>query len=135
MREIFAFARAQGMLTAPRGSVNGSLVAYATDMSDIDPIEHDIIFERFLTIGRKGSMPDVDMDFPSDRRDEVIEYMIRRFGTDHVAQIVTFGTLAARAAVRDVGTRPRHGIRPDGSRGQADPRQPRRPLHHRALAG
>ena len=103
VREIFAFARAQGMLTAPRGSVNGSLVAYATDMSDIDPIEHDIIFERFLTIGRKGSMPDVDMDFPSDRRDEVIEYMIRRFGADHVAQIVTFGTLAARAAVRDVG--------------------------------
>ncbi len=103
VREIFAFARAQGMLTAPRGSVNGSLVAYATDMSDIDPIEHGIIFERFLTIGRKGSMPDVDMDFPSDRRDEVIEYMIRRFGADHVAQIVTFGTLAARAAVRDVG--------------------------------
>ena len=83
--------------------MNGSLVAYATDMSDIDPIEHDIIFERFLTVGRKGSMPDVDMDFPSDRRDEVIEYMIRRFGTDHVSQIVTFGTLAARAAVRDVG--------------------------------
>ena len=103
VREIFAFARAQGMLTAPRGSVNGSLVAFATDMSDIDPVKHDIIFERFLTIGRKGSMPDVDMDFPSDRRDEVIEYMIRRFGTDHVAQIVTFGTLAARAAVRDVG--------------------------------
>ncbi|MDE2902301.1 MAG: DNA polymerase III subunit alpha, partial [Chloroflexota bacterium] len=103
VREIFDFARGLGMLTAPRGSVNGSLVAYATDMSDIDPIEHDIIFERFLTIGRKGSMPDVDMDFPSDRRDEVIEYMIRRFGADHVAQIVTFGTLAARAAVRDVG--------------------------------
>ncbi|MYD92852.1 MAG: DNA polymerase III subunit alpha [Chloroflexi bacterium] len=103
VREIFDFARGRGMLTAPRGSVNGSLVAYATDMSDIDPIEHDIIFERFLTIGRKGSMPDVDMDFPSDRRDEVIEYMIRRFGADHVAQIVTFGTLAARAAVRDVG--------------------------------
>ncbi|MDE2769433.1 MAG: DNA polymerase III subunit alpha [Chloroflexota bacterium] len=103
VREIFAFARGKGMLTAPRGSVNGSLVAFATDMSDIDPIEHDIIFERFLTIGRKGSMPDVDMDFPSDRRDEVIEYMIRRFGADHVAQIVTFGTLAARAAVRDVG--------------------------------
>ena len=103
VREIFAFARAQGMLTAPRGSVNGSLVAYATDMSDIDPVEHDIIFERFLTIGRKGSMPDVDMDFPSDRRDEVIEYITQRFGSDRVAQIVTFGTLAARAAVRDVG--------------------------------
>ena len=103
VREIIAFARAQGMLTAPRGSVNGSLVAYAADMSDIDPVEHDIIFERFLTIGRKGSMPDVDMDFPSDRRDEVIEYITRRFGAEHVAQIVTFGTLAARAAVRDVG--------------------------------
>ena len=103
VREIFAFARSRDMLTAPRGSVNGSLVAYATNMSDIDPIKHNIIFERFLTIGRKGSMPDVDMDFPSDRRDEVIQYMMRRFGEDHVAQIVTFGTLAARAAVRDVG--------------------------------
>ncbi len=101
--EIMAHARGQGMLTAPRGSVNGSLVAYATGMSDIDPLEHGIIFERFLTIGRKGSMPDVDMDFPSDRRDEVIDYITQRFGADHVAQIVTFGTLAARAAVRDVG--------------------------------
>ena len=101
--EIMAFARKQGMLTAPRGSVNGSLVAYATGMSEIDPIKHDIIFERFLTLGRKGSMPDVDMDFPSDRRDEVIDYISRRYGADHVAQIVTFGTLAARAAVRDVG--------------------------------
>ena len=101
--EIMAFAREQGMLTAPRGSVNGSLVAYATGMSEIDPIKHDIIFERFLTLGRKGSMPDVDMDFPSDRRDEVINYISNRYGADHVAQIVTFGTLAARAAVRDVG--------------------------------
>ena len=94
--EIMAFAREQGMLTAPRGSVNGSLVAYATGMSEIDPIKHDIIFERFLTLGRKGSMPDVDMDFPSDRRDEVINYISNRYGADHVAQIVTFGTLAAR---------------------------------------
>ena len=101
--EIMEFARAQGMLTAPRGSVNGSLVAYATGMSEIDPIKHNIIFERFLSVGRKGSMPDVDMDFPSDRRDEVIKYITQRFGSDHVAQIVTFGTLAARAAVRDSG--------------------------------
>ena len=101
--DILQFARDRGMLAAPRGSVNGSLVAFATGMSDIDPITHDIMFERFLTVGRKGSMPDVDMDFPSDRRDEVIEYIAQKYGEDHVAQIVTFGTLAARAAVRDVG--------------------------------
>ena len=101
--DIIRFARGAGMLTAPRGSVNGSLVAFATGMSDIDPIKHDIMFERFLTVGRKGSMPDVDMDFPSDRRDEVIDYIVRTYGAEHVAQIVTFGTLAARAAVRDVG--------------------------------
>ncbi len=101
--DIIRFARGAGMLTAPRGSVNGSLVAFATGMSDIDPVKHDIMFERFLTVGRKGSMPDVDMDFPSDRREEVIDYIVRTYGADHVAQIVTFGTLAARAAVRDVG--------------------------------
>lgn len=101
--DIIHFAQGRGMLTAPRGSVNGSLVAFATGMSDIDPIKHDIMFERFLTVGRKGSMPDVDLDFPSDRREEVIKYITDTYGSDHVAQIVTFGTLAARAAVRDVG--------------------------------
>ncbi|MBM4437828.1 MAG: DNA polymerase III subunit alpha, partial [Actinobacteria bacterium] len=101
--DILRFARGRGMLTAPRGSVNGSLVAFATGMSDIDPIKHHIMFERFLTVGRKASMPDVDMDFPSDRRDEVIRYIVSKYGADHVAQIVTFGHLAARAAVRDVG--------------------------------
>ncbi len=101
--DIVRFARDGGMLTAPRGSVNGSLVAFAMGMSDIDPIKHDIMFERFLTVGRKGSMPDVDLDFPSDRRDEVINYISETYGSDHVAQIATFGTLAARAAVRDVG--------------------------------
>ena len=101
--DIVRFARDGGMLTAPRGSVNGSLVAFAMGMSDIDPIKHDIMFERFLTVGRKGSMPDVDLDFPSDRRDEVINYISDTYGSDHVAQIATFGTLAARAAVRDVG--------------------------------
>ena len=101
--DIVRFAQDRGMLTAPRGSVNGSLVAFATGMSDIDPVKHNIMFERFLTVGRKGSMPDVDLDFPSDRRDEVIQYITDTYGSDHVAQIVTFGTLAARAAVRDVG--------------------------------
>ena len=101
--DIIRFARERGMLTAPRGSVNGSLVAFAMGMSDIDPIKHDIMFERFLTVGRKGSMPDVDLDFPSDRREEVIKYITDTYGSDHVAQIATFGTLAARAAVRDVG--------------------------------
>ncbi|GKT12406.1 MAG: DNA polymerase III subunit alpha [Thiomicrorhabdus sp.] len=85
-----------------RGSGAGSLVAYALKITDLDPIEYDLLFERFLNPERV-SMPDFDIDFCMDRRDEVIDYVARHYGRDHVSQIVTFGTMAAKAVVRDVG--------------------------------
>lgn len=101
--DIFRFARSKGMLAGPRGSVGGSLVAFALYISDIDPIFRNIAFERFLNEGRRGQPPDIDMDFPDDGRDEVIRYVVDKYGRDHVAQIATFGTMAARGAIRDVG--------------------------------
>lgn len=85
-----------------RGSGAGSVVAYALKITNIDPIKNDLIFERFLNPSRV-SMPDIDIDFPDDRRHEMIEYTVRRYGQDKCAAIITFGTLGARAAVRDVG--------------------------------
>ncbi len=85
-----------------RGSGAGSLVAFLLEITDIDPIKYDLLFERFLNVERV-SMPDIDTDFCYERRDEVIEYVKNKYGSDHVAQIVTFGTMAARASVRDVG--------------------------------
>ncbi len=85
-----------------RGSASGSIVAYALGITLVDPIEHGLIFERFLNPGRV-SMPDIDLDFQDDRRHEMLEYAARRYGSDRVAQIITFGTLGARAALRDVG--------------------------------
>ena len=85
-----------------RGSGAGSLVAYALKITDLDPLEYDLLFERFLNPERV-SMPDFDVDFCMDRRDEVIDYVARQYGQDHVSQIVTFGTMAAKAVVRDVG--------------------------------
>lgn len=85
-----------------RGSGAGSLVAYALKITDIDPIEYDLLFERFLNPERI-SMPDFDVDFCMERRDEVIDYVAQNYGRDHVSQIVTFGTMAAKAVVRDVG--------------------------------
>ncbi|WP_024851019.1 DNA polymerase III subunit alpha [Hydrogenovibrio kuenenii] len=85
-----------------RGSGAGSLVAYALKITDLDPLEYDLLFERFLNPERV-SMPDFDVDFCMDRRDEVIDYVSRQYGKDHVSQIVTFGTMAAKAVVRDVG--------------------------------
>ncbi len=85
-----------------RGSGAGSLVAYALKITDLDPIQYDLLFERFLNPERV-SMPDFDVDFCMDRRDEVIDYVSRHYGRDHVSQIVTFGTMAAKAVVRDVG--------------------------------
>ena len=85
-----------------RGSGAGSLVAYALKITDLDPIKYDLLFERFLNPERV-SMPDFDVDFCMDRRDEVIDYVSRHYGRDHVSQIVTFGTMAAKAVVRDVG--------------------------------
>ncbi|MCY4109764.1 MAG: DNA polymerase III subunit alpha [Chloroflexi bacterium] len=101
--DIFRFARGRNMLAGPRGSVGGSLVAYALYISDIDPLERNIPFERFLNEGRRGQPPDIDMDFPDDGRDQVIDYVAQKYGRDNVAQIATFGTMAARQAIRDVG--------------------------------
>lgn len=97
------FAKTNGIPTGPgRGSGAGSLVAYLLKITDVDPIKYRLLFEAFLNPERI-SMPDFDIDFCYDRRDEVIEYVIDKYGSDHVAQIITFGTMAARAAVRDVG--------------------------------
>jgi DNA polymerase-3 subunit alpha len=85
-----------------RGSAAGSLVCYLTGITNLDPLKYDLLFERFLNPERI-SMPDIDMDFADTRRAEVLEYVAEKYGQDHVAQIITFGTMAARAAVRDVG--------------------------------
>ncbi|MCQ2454748.1 MAG: DNA polymerase III subunit alpha [Clostridia bacterium] len=97
------FAKKSGIPVGPgRGSGAGSLAAYCIGITGIDPIKYDLIFERFLNPERV-SMPDFDIDFCYIRRSEVIDYVIKKYGEDHVAQIVTFGTMAARAAIRDVG--------------------------------
>jgi DNA polymerase-3 subunit alpha len=85
-----------------RGSAAGSIVAYSLGLTNLEPLGHGLIFERFLNPGRI-TMPDIDLDFPDDRRDEMIEYVNRKYGSDRVAQIITFGTLAARASIRNVG--------------------------------
>ena len=86
----------------PRGSAAGSIILYCLGISDLDPVKYSLTFERFLNPERI-QMPDIDMDFADDRRDEVIQYVIDRYGSDRVAQIITFGRLLARAAIRDVG--------------------------------
>jgi DNA polymerase-3 subunit alpha len=101
--DFIRYARENKIPVGPgRGSAAGSLVAYALGITTIDPIVHGLIFERFLNPDRI-SMPDIDIDFCYERRDEVIEYVRQKYGTESVAHIVTFGTMAARAAIRDVG--------------------------------
>ncbi len=101
--DFVRFAREAGIPVGPgRGSAAGSMVSYCLGITDIDPIKYGLYFERFLNPERV-SMPDIDMDFGDNRRDEVVEYVRRKYGSDRVAQIVTFGTMAARAAIRDVG--------------------------------
>ncbi len=101
--DFIAFARRNGIGVGPgRGSAAGSLVAYCLEITDIDPIRYDLLFERFLNPGRK-SMPDIDIDFAVDGRERVINYVSEKYGRDRVAQIITFSTMAARAAVRDAG--------------------------------
>ena len=103
VRDFVAYAKANGISVGPgRGSGAGSLVAYCVGITDIDPLAYDLLFERFLNPERI-SLPDFDIDFCYMRRDEVIRYVREKYGQDHVAQIVTFGTMAARAAIRDVG--------------------------------
>jgi len=96
------YARKKGILCGPRGSAAGSIILYCLGITTIDPIAHGLTFERFLNPERI-QMPDIDMDFADSRRDEVIDYVAERYGRDHVAQIVTFGRLLARAAIRDTG--------------------------------
>jgi DNA polymerase-3 subunit alpha len=101
--DFVGFAKRSGIGVGPgRGSAAGSIVAYCLEITDIDPIEHDLLFERFLNPGRK-TMPDIDIDFSVHGRDQVINYVADKYGRDRVAQIITFGTMAARAAVRDAG--------------------------------
>ncbi len=100
--DFIAYAKSNGIPVGPgRGSGAGSLVAYCMQITDIDPLRYDLYFERFLNPERV-SMPDFDVDFCPNRRQEVIDYVMQKYGSDHVAQIVTFGTMAARGAIRDV---------------------------------
>jgi len=101
--DFIRYAREQGIAVGPgRGSSAGSLTAYCLGITNIDPIRYGLLFERFLNPERI-SMPDMDIDFSDDRRDEVIRYVAERYGRDRVAHIITFGTLGAKAAIRDVG--------------------------------
>ena len=101
--DFIQYARDNGIPVGPgRGSGAGSICAYCMGITNIDPIKYNLIFERFLNPERV-SMPDIDVDFCYERRQEVIDYVIDKYGADHVSQIVTFGTMKARAALRDVG--------------------------------
>ncbi|MBZ1356217.1 MAG: DNA polymerase III subunit alpha [Candidatus Nealsonbacteria bacterium] len=103
VQDLVNWAKNNKIIVGPgRGSVGGSLVAYLLNITDIDPLKYDLLFERFLNPERI-SMPDIDLDFADRRRDEVIHYVADKYGHDKVAQIITFGTMAARAVIRDVG--------------------------------
>ena len=101
--DFIKYAKRQGIPVGPgRGSAAGSIVAYVLEITDIDPIKYSLLFERFLNPERI-SMPDIDIDFCYERRQEVIDYVIHKYGEDRVAQIITFGTMSAKAVIRDVG--------------------------------
>ena len=103
VQDFVNWAKENRIVVGPgRGSVGGSLVAYLLNITNIDPIKYNLLFERFLNPSRI-SLPDIDLDFTDRRRDEVISYVTKKYGRDRVAQIITFGTMAARAVVRDVG--------------------------------
>ena len=103
VQDITNWAKSNGIVVGPgRGSAAGSLISYATNITNIDPIKYDLLFERFMNPDRI-SPPDIDLDFADTRRDEVLEYVSKKYGDDRVAQIITFGTMAARAAIRDAG--------------------------------
>ncbi|MBX3117648.1 MAG: DNA polymerase III subunit alpha [Fimbriimonadaceae bacterium] len=102
VREFANYTREQGIYYGVRGSAAGSLVSYVIGITDVDPLYYDLTFERFLNPERV-SMPDIDMDFEDARRDEVIKYVTEKYGSDHVAQIITFGTLGPKAAIKDCG--------------------------------
>jgi len=100
--DIITYSKEHGILFGVRGSAAASIVLHCLGITEVDPLENKLVFERFLNLERK-EMPDIDLDFEDDRRDEVISYVSQKYGQDHVAQIITFGTLGARAALRDVG--------------------------------
>jgi len=101
--DFINYAKANAIPVGPgRGSAAGSLVAYCLRITDLNPIKYGLLFERFLNPERI-SMPDIDIDFCMDKRDRVIQYVTGKYGSDHVAQIITFGTMAARGVIRDVG--------------------------------
>lgn len=103
VQDFVNWAKDQGIVVGPgRGSAAGSIVSYLLNITNVDPIKYELLFERFLNPERIA-MPDIDIDFADIRRDEVIKYVEKRYGQDHVSQIITFGTMAARAAIRDVG--------------------------------
>ena len=101
--DFIKYAKDNNIMVGPgRGSAAGSLVSYSLGITTIDPLKYNLIFERFLNPERI-SMPDIDIDFCYERRQEVIDYVVKKYGEDRVAQIITFGTMAARAVIRDVG--------------------------------
>ena len=102
VRDFANFARREGIFFGVRGSAAGSMASYCVGITDVDPLEYGLTFERFLNPERL-SMPDIDMDFEDHRRQDVIDYVVNKYGRDRVAQIITFGTMAARAAIRDCG--------------------------------
>lgn len=103
VQDFVNWAKTHGVVVGPgRGSAAGSIVSYLTNVTNVDPLAYDLLFERFLNPERI-SMPDIDLDFADARRDDVLKYVEQKYGHDHVAQIITFGTMAARAAIRDVG--------------------------------
>lgn len=102
VHDLVSFVRKQGIFFGVRGSAAASLALFCLGITDINPLTYNLVFERFLNIERR-EMPDIDLDFQDDRRDEIISYVNQKYGNDHVAQIITFGTLGARAAIRDVG--------------------------------
>jgi len=101
VKEIVDFAKSRGIRCSGRGSAGDSIVSYALGITDADPVRHDLLFERFLNPERR-QMPDIDVDFDSARRDEVIEFIYRRFGSEHVAMVATVNTMTAKSAVRTV---------------------------------
>ena len=125
--DFIKWAKAQGIPVGPgRGSGAGSLVAYSLTITDLDPLRFQLLFERFLNPDRV-SMPDFDIDFCQDRRDEVIDYVQERYGKDHVAQIITFGKLQARAVCRGRGPGFANALYAGGPDFKADPDEPDKP--------
>jgi DNA polymerase III subunit alpha len=100
--DIISFARERGIYFGVRGSAAASLALYCLAVTDVDPLSYGLVFERFLNVERR-ELPDIDLDFQDDRRDEVLSYVNQKYGSDHVSQIITFGTMGARAAIRDTG--------------------------------